>query len=293
MKLKINESYDILDNIINDLVKIEGVDGAAVSDMDSQNRADIQIDLREKYETYSPKGRRHFGAFDFDMKKSRGEIKKVLKTHNAKLLSMDTPKKKYWKDGFGGTSGGYESNTIYMEIMLNVNENMKKTELRKIIREEIQRINEVTVTNLKGISLESDAYYYMLKKLQGNSTFSKIVAKYAKALYGGENPKGVFPQLRKALHKVVDEKVIMWVANQLNKKVPRIAIDRNNAGTPELQNRFAGIMAMGIIDSLMNDPLDHDLIRSLSDMEVEKMASDHSVNRGRTKLGNMLKNKGL
>ena len=170
---------------------------------------------------------------------------------------------------------------------------MKKTELRKIIREEIQRINEVTVTNLKGISLESDAYYYMLKKLQGNSTFSKIVAKYAKALYGGENPKGVFPQLRKDLQKIVDEKVIMWVANQLNKKVPRIAIDRNNAGTPELQNRFAGIMAMGIIDSLMNDPLDHDLIRSLSDMEVEKMASDHSVNRGRTKLGTMLKNKGF
>lgn len=170
---------------------------------------------------------------------------------------------------------------------------MKRSKLRQIIKEELQKVNETTITNLKGISLESDAYYYMLKKLQGNSTFSKIVAKYAKALYGGEKPKGVFPQLRKDLQKIVDKKVIMWVADQINKRGSRIAIDKNNAGTSELQNRFAGILAMGIIDSLMNDPLDRDLIKSLGDKKIEKMADDHSVERGKAKLGTMLKNKGF
>ncbi len=170
---------------------------------------------------------------------------------------------------------------------------MKRSELRQLIKEEIQRLHEVTVTRLPGISLESDAYVHMLDVLEGNSRFSKIVAKHAKDMFSGGNPKAAFPALRKELAKIVDANLVMNVTNQINKRNPRLGIDRHNAGDDNVLNKFSGILAMGIIDSLVNDPLDRDLVKSLNDKTVEKMADEHSIGRGKSKLGTMLKSKGF
>jgi hypothetical protein len=52
-------------------------------------------------------------------------------------------------------------------------------------------------------------------------------------------------------------------------------------------------LALGVVDSFINDPIDYKLINDLGNAKLKGLADEFSVGRGKIKLGVMMGNKGF
>ena len=283
-------AYETSYRIIDAISKLKGVINVGSSDLDSLNRVDIQIDLRGAYETFSPMGRKYYGEFTQDVRKLKSEVVKILNKNNATIVSWDSPIKKYWKSAVDGKrEGGYDSNTVYAEIAIKIHEMANSNKF--------SNINEVMVTNIPNFNLESDVYIALVSLLKSKSGFNSASIKYGKILYdrisAGHSPtdtaKFVFPLLSGEYRKLIAPSVIMDVVAIVNKRAVRLGIGSAQSRDKDISRRFAGILTMGVIDSLINSPLDWDLVKGLGDAQLLDLANAHSVRRGGIKLAGMLK----
>jgi hypothetical protein len=156
-----------------------------------------------------------------------------------------------------------------------------------------EKINEVTVTRIPNFNLESDAYILMLYLLKNNSVFKKAATIAGNDLYSGGNPKNVFNVLHNQLTKAVTPEIIKAVVEKINEKRNVLSINVDDINTGKHAARFAGLLALGVIDSFINDPIDYKLINDLGNANLKMLANDFSIGRGKIKLGAMLGNKGF
>jgi hypothetical protein len=153
-------------------------------------------------------------------------------------------------------------------------------------------IKEANVTRIPNFNLESDGYIAMLDVMSKKRTFLNyfkgVVVRTAKDVYSGG--KFQVKAVASQLEKMMKPEFLKEVVDKINEKRLRIFVPEEQYNTPKIRAQFAGILALGVLDSLVNDPLDYDLIKSLGDKEVSNLASEFSVNRGRGKMGTMMGN---
>jgi hypothetical protein len=142
-----------------------------------------------------------------------------------------------------------------------------------------RRFDEATVTRMHGFNKESDGYIMMLDLLKNNSRFIKVATSAGIDLFSGGNKKSIFKTLHSNLIKVMTPKIIKPVVRELNLMASDYEIESG-----DYNHKFAGILALGIIDSFTESPLDTELIRDLNNSKLSKLANDFSANRGRKKL---------
>lgn len=149
-------------------------------------------------------------------------------------------------------------------------------------------IKESKVARISNFNLESDAYIAMLDILSKNNIFKKIVIKHANDVFTGG--KFQIKSVAKEFEKLIKPEFLKAVVDKINKSRSRIWLSDDQYTSPKVISQFAGVLAMGVLDSLVNDPLDYDLIKSLGDRELTKLADEFSANRGRSKMGAMIGN---
>jgi hypothetical protein len=154
-------------------------------------------------------------------------------------------------------------------------------------------LNEVTVTRIPNFNLESDAYIVMLYLLKNNSEFKKVATNAGIDLFSGANTKTVFGGLHNNLKKVITPQIIKSVVQTLNQKRKVLFIDDSDIQKGVHNDRFAGLLALGVIDSFINDPVDTKLLKDLGNAKLNDLANQFSIGRGKMKLGAMLGNKGF
>ena len=154
-------------------------------------------------------------------------------------------------------------------------------------------LNEVTVTRIPNFNLESDAYIIMLYLLKNNSGFKKAATDAGIDLFSGANVKSVFTGLHNNLKKVITPQIIKAVVETINQDRKKIFIDDADIQKGIHTARFAGLLALGVVDSFINDPIDYKLINDLGNAKLKGLADEFSVGRGKIKLGAMLGNKGF
>jgi hypothetical protein len=155
------------------------------------------------------------------------------------------------------------------------------------------KLNEVTVTRIPNFNLESDAYITMLYLLKNNSGFKKAASNAGIDLFSGANAKSVFTSLQSNLKKVITPQIVKAVVEVINKKRRVLFIDDTDIERGVHNDRFAGLLALGVIDSFINDPIDYKLIKDLGNAKLKGLADEFSIGRGKMKLGAMLGNKGF
>lgn len=155
---------------------------------------------------------------------------------------------------------------------------------------ESNSLNEVNVTRIPNLNLESDAYITMLDLLKTNAKFKSIVSIQAEDLYSGGRPTNVFNILRGQLSKIMTPQIILSVIQKINSKRMILSVDTDDVNKGIHNDRFAGILALGIVDSLIGDPLDLKLIKDLGNAKVAKLAQEYSVNRGKQKFSSIIGN---
>jgi len=156
-----------------------------------------------------------------------------------------------------------------------------------------EAVNEVTVTRIPNFNLESDAYIFMLYLLKNNSGFKKAATDAGMALFSGANVKSVFTSLHNNLKKVITPQIVKAVVEKVNEKRTVIFVDSADIQNGVHTSRFAGLLALGVVDSFINDPIDYKLINDLGNAKLKGLADEFSVGRGKTKLGVMMGNKGF
>jgi tetrahydromethanopterin S-methyltransferase subunit F len=154
-------------------------------------------------------------------------------------------------------------------------------------------LNEVTVTRIPNFNLESDAYIIMLYLLKNNSGFKKVASDAGIDLFSGANVKSVFTGLHNNLKKVITPQIIKAVVETINQDRKKIFIDDADIQKGIHTARFAGLLALGVVDSFINDPIDYKLINDLGNAKLKGLADEFSIGRGKIKLGAMLGNKGF
>ena len=153
-----------------------------------------------------------------------------------------------------------------------------------------ESLNEVNVTRIPNLNLESDAYIAMLDLLKNNAKFKSIVSVQAEDLYSGGRTTNVFNILRGQLSKIMTPQIILSVIQKINSKRMILSVDTDDVNKGIHNDRFAGILALGIVDSLIGDPLDLKLIKDLGNAKVAKLAQEYSVNRGKQKFSSIIGN---
>jgi hypothetical protein len=156
-----------------------------------------------------------------------------------------------------------------------------------------EAVNEVTVTRIPNFNLESDAYIFMLYLLKNNSGFKKAATDAGMALFSGANVKSVFTSLHNNLKKVITPQIVKAVVEKVNEKRTVIFVDSADIQNGVHTARFAGLLALGVVDSFINDPIDYKLINDLGNAKLKGLADEFSVGRGKIKLGVMMGNKGF
>jgi hypothetical protein len=157
-----------------------------------------------------------------------------------------------------------------------------------------ESVNEVTVTRIPNFNLESDAYIIMLYLLKNNSGFKKAATDAGIDLFSGANVKSTFTVLQNNLKKVITPQIIYSVVETIkNHSRKVIFIDNADIQKGVHTDRFAGMLALGVVDSLLNDPIDYKLINDLGNAKLKGLADEFSIGRGKIKLGAMLGNKGF
>jgi hypothetical protein len=154
-------------------------------------------------------------------------------------------------------------------------------------------LNEVTVTRIPNFNLESDAYIIMLYLLKNNSGFKKAATIAGIDLFSGANVKSTFTVLQNNLKKVITPQIIYAVVETMNQPRQVIFIDNVDIQKGVHTARFAGLLALGVVDSFINDPIDYKLINDLGNAKLKGLADEFSIGRGKIKLGAMLGNKGF
>lgn len=146
-------------------------------------------------------------------------------------------------------------------------------------------ITEATVTRIPNFNLESDAYIAMLDIMNKNrpifNEFRKVAIKHATEVYTGG--KYQLSAVIKDLTPIFKPKTgfLKQVVNKINERVLRIHVpDRD---MERIIPKFAGVLALGLYDSLTGDPIDFDLVKKLGP-SVSRLANNYSVNRGKSKL---------
>lgn len=155
---------------------------------------------------------------------------------------------------------------------------------------ESNSLNEVNVTRIPNLNLESDAYITMLDLLKNNAKFKSIVSIQAEDLYSGGRTTNVFNILRGQLSKIMTPQIILSVIQKINSKRMILSVDTDDVNKGIHNDRFAGILALGIVDSLIGDPLDLKLIKDLGNAKVAKLAQEYSINRGKQKFSSIIGN---
>lgn len=100
------------------MVKIHGIKSAGSSDVDSYNTASINIELKPFGSSFHPNGQTYISGFDFNFRTAKNLISKIVSNHGASVINIDTPKKKYWRDSFDNSAGGYDDPLVHVEIQL-------------------------------------------------------------------------------------------------------------------------------------------------------------------------------
>lgn len=123
-KLSLNERdsiYDFLDTVSNDLRRQldKNIEWVGTGDVDSQNRATIQIALKPTYTDWTPNGgKKYMPEFLMNIKVAKQKLNQILNSHGVSIVQIYVPAKKYWKDQWGNKIAGYEDNRIEMEVKL-------------------------------------------------------------------------------------------------------------------------------------------------------------------------------
>jgi len=157
----------------------------------------------------------------------------------------------------------------------------------------VESVNEVTVTRIPNFNLESDAYILLLSLLKSNSGFKKVVGEAAEDLYDGGRVKSVFTVLQSKLSKIITPQVISSVVDSMNSSRTVLYVSSDEIAKGTYNSKFAGILALGVVDSLIGDPIDLKLLKDLGNPKVAKLAQEYSANRGKEKFSSMLGNKGF
>lgn len=141
-------------------------------------------------------------------------------------------------------------------------------------------INEITVKRIPNFNLESDAYILMLDILKNNSAFKKNAISAGIELYTGANKKSVFTVLHNKLKKVITPQDIKLVIMLMNRKRKVLFVNDYDIDNGVHTHKFAGILALGLIDSFTDSPIDYDLIRDLGSPKLKKLADELAISRG-------------
>jgi hypothetical protein len=194
------------------------------------------------------------------------------------------------------TKGDRNKNTKEVSIDFKDTDSGVKISHKKKFDEGVAKstsLNEVTVTRIPNFNLESDAYIFMLYLLKNNSGFKKAATNAGIDLFSGANTKSVFTSLQNNLKKVITPQIVKAVVEKINEKRTVIFIDDTDIQKGVHTARFAGLLALGVVDSFINDPIDYKLIKDLGNAKLKGLADEFSVGRGKIKLGAMLGNKGF
>ena len=194
------------------------------------------------------------------------------------------------------TKGDKNKNTKEVSVDFKDTDSGIKISHKKKFTEGVSKstpLNEVTVTRIPNFNLESDAYIVMLYLLKSNSGFKKAATNAGIDLFSGANTKTVFAGLHNNLKKVITPQIIKSVVQTLNQKRKVLFIDDADIQKGVHNDRFAGLLALGVIDSFVNDPIDTKLLKDLGNAKLNDLANQFSINRGKMKLGAMLGNKGF
>jgi len=178
--------------------------------------------------------------------------------------------------------------------IVNLFKKLKDGELK--IKESVnepKKLSEVTVTRIPNFNLESDAYIIMLQLLKNNAKFKKVVSSHAEDLYSGARPSTTFTSLQSELSKVVTPEIILSVVEKMNEKRKILFVSNDEARESRIITKFSGVLSMGIIDSLIGDPIDLALLKQLGNAKVAQLAKEYSINRGKSKFTAMVQNKGF
>ena len=210
-------------------------------------------------------------ASDEDIMKMVDLKNKIAKIHNSEIVPIQK-----------------QIDTLYKQYKIKSARGIEES-----INQDAKIVNEVTVTRIPNFNLESDAYIVMLYLLKNNSEFKKAATNAGIDLFSGANTKTVFGGLHNNLKKVITPQIIKSVVQTLNQKRKVLFIDDTDIQKGVHNDRFAGLLALGVIDSFINDPVDTKLLKDLGNAKLNDLANQFSVNRGKMKLGAMLGNKGF
>jgi hypothetical protein len=244
------------------------------------NTKEVSIDFKDTDSDISIKHKKKFesvneGKKRYNVQYNVGKSKYVVNYHDGEKKHKD---------------GSDFFDTTILKNKTDLDNKIKDLTSKGYVKESV---NEITVTRISNFNLESDSYILMLELLKNNSKFKSIVSTQAEDLYSGGRPTNVFNVLRGHLSKIMTPQIILSVVQKINSKRMMLSIDTDDINRGIHNDRFAGILALGIIDSLTGDPIDMKLIKDLGNAKVAKLASEFSVNRGKQKLGAMLGNKGF
>jgi tetrahydromethanopterin S-methyltransferase subunit F len=216
-----------------------------------------------------------------DMMKDANRIKKELAD----------AQREYNKSKTETNKAKVEAKKGQLERVANAIRNARANQRESVVKS--TSLNEVTVTRIPNFNLESDAYIIMLYLLKNNSGFKKAATNAGIDLFSGANVKSVFAGLHNNLKKVITPQIVKAVVETINQDRKKIFIDDADIQKGVHTARFAGLLALGVVDSFINDPIDYKLINDLGNAKLKGLADEFSIGRGKIKLGAMLGNKGF
>jgi len=167
---------------------------------------------------------------------------------------------------------------------------MKKSELRQMIKEELQAMVESAITTIPKLNLESDSAIAMLKVLKNNSKFKKIASAVGLKFFTGENAANLYRILYTAVMKthIITDKFIANVSKLVKNKQFDEVITVNS---PEVVIQLLSkILAQGLLFDMRENPTEFAKLNG--DGKLIDAANEFSVSRGKGKFRTMMKNKG-
>lgn len=184
----------------------------------------------------------------------------------------------------------YEKEKKLRESIFNKNKEnkIKLSQLRQMIKEEIQKINEITVTTLLNFNSESNIAIALLDILKNNSGYKKITISAGKDLLSGGNPKNVKIVLSKNLLKLITPAVMKKVYNhKIIQKNPSLVRSFNDI--TEI-NKFINAVSQWTSSAILWEFNENPVAfsKELGDSDLIKIANDFSANRGAGKLKTMM-----
>lgn len=164
---------------------------------------------------------------------------------------------------------------------------MKKSELRQIIKEEIQRLDETAITTIKNFNLESDVAIASIDYFKNSSKFRKIVIPNGIDYYEGGNVKSVYTVIANQLMKsgIINANSLAKIGSAVKSKKFDEVIGVNSEKT--VANLVSKIMSQAIMFELSQNP--NTFPKQFNDKKFSQAGSAHSVKRGKGKVSNMAK----